>query len=63
MVPLFFWVYWGRKGVQRPWGLESFSFKPQERGIIAPELLPESSREGRGVSYFSLQIFHRLGQT
>ena len=54
---LFFQVYLGRKGVQGPWGFESVSFKPQERAIIAPHVLPESSGAGRGVSHCSLRIF------
>lgn len=54
---LFFQVYLGRKGVQGPWGFESVSFKPQERAIIAPQVLPESSGAGRGVSHCSLRIF------
>lgn len=40
MVP-FFSVSRGRKGVQGPWGFESCSFKPQERTIIAPQVLQE----------------------
>lgn len=42
----FFSVSRGRKGVQGPWGFESFSFKPQERAVMAPQVLSGSSGEG-----------------
>lgn len=44
----------GKRGVQGPWGLESGSFKPQERAVVTPPVLPGSSgKEGESCASLS----------